>query len=387
MKPEKSAKRRIASASVTIGSFLFCLAAGVFLGRVVFRQLPHGSPETRSLLLLAALALFYVSLFLQTVLHEAGHLLAGLLSGYRFSSFRVGNFMWVRQDRRLRLSRLSLAGTSGQCLMSPPEMQNGTFPFMLYNLGGVLLNALTVPLCAAGWFFCRRIPFPALFFSVMGIAGLLVALLNGIPLRVNGLANDGRNACSARRCPEAARSLWVQLKVMEQASRGLRLKDMPAEWFYMPHDTALKNGLVAAMAVFYINRLLDGAQYAQAAEAADRLLVSDAELSSIHRSLLLSDRIFCELIGPCRRETVDALYTPELQKVMQQMQTNISVIRTRCAYALLVKNDDAEAALLAQQFEKHAAKHPYPGDIASEREMLALAQRRCLAARENAPQA
>ena len=34
--------------------------------------------------------LLYVPFFLQILLHEEGHLIGGLLSGYRFSSFRIG---------------------------------------------------------------------------------------------------------------------------------------------------------------------------------------------------------------------------------------------------------------------------------------------------------
>ncbi len=43
---------------------------------------------------------FYAVLFLQIILHEFGHMIAGWLSGYQFTSFRVGSLMWVRQGGR-----------------------------------------------------------------------------------------------------------------------------------------------------------------------------------------------------------------------------------------------------------------------------------------------
>lgn len=51
-----------------------------------------------------ALAFFalVVSYPLHILVHEGGHLIAGLLSGYRFVSFRVGSTMWIRQDDRIR---------------------------------------------------------------------------------------------------------------------------------------------------------------------------------------------------------------------------------------------------------------------------------------------
>ncbi|MBQ3106858.1 MAG: hypothetical protein IJC51_05275, partial [Eggerthellaceae bacterium] len=39
-----------------------------------------------------------VAIVLQTIIHEAGHLVFGLVSGYRFSSFRIGSFMWMKTD-------------------------------------------------------------------------------------------------------------------------------------------------------------------------------------------------------------------------------------------------------------------------------------------------
>jgi len=56
----------------------------------------------------------YVSIFFHLILHEAGHLVFGLMTGYRFSSFRILSFMWVKENDKIKLRRLSLAGTGGQ---------------------------------------------------------------------------------------------------------------------------------------------------------------------------------------------------------------------------------------------------------------------------------
>ena len=39
------------------------------------------------------LIIAYVWIGVQTIIHEAGHLVFGLLTGYHFSSFRIGSFM------------------------------------------------------------------------------------------------------------------------------------------------------------------------------------------------------------------------------------------------------------------------------------------------------
>ena len=62
-----------------------------------------------------------VAFILQIVLHEGGHLLFGLLSGYRFVSFRIFNWTLIRQEGKFRLKRFGIAGPGGQCLMLPPD--------------------------------------------------------------------------------------------------------------------------------------------------------------------------------------------------------------------------------------------------------------------------
>lgn len=80
--------------------------------------------------------------FLQILLHEGGHLVCGLLSGYRFVSYRIGSWMVQRENGVLRVHRFSLAGTAGQCLMTPPDITNWKMPYKLYNAGGVLDNLM-----------------------------------------------------------------------------------------------------------------------------------------------------------------------------------------------------------------------------------------------------
>lgn len=57
-------------------------------------------------------------------------------------SYRLGSFIWVKTPDGIKFRRYSIAGTGGQCLLSPPDMdENGMFPVMLYNFGGSIFNA------------------------------------------------------------------------------------------------------------------------------------------------------------------------------------------------------------------------------------------------------
>lgn len=325
---------------------------------------------------LILLAMLYAAILLQTIVHEAGHLVCGLLSGYKFSSFRIVSFTWLKIDGKIRLRRHSVMGTAGQCLMTPPDMLDGTIPVMLYNLGGVLANLIVSALCAAAYALTRTHPLLSGFFLSCTLAGLLLGLLNGIPLHMGAIDNDGMNALSLRRNPEAMRALWLQLKINEQMTQGVRLKDMPAEWFELPSDAAMKSALSAAIGVFACNRLMDAHLFQEADRLMARLLEMDSGILPLHRALLVCDRMYIEIIGENRPNVLAAMMTREQEKFMKSMQRSLSVLRTEYARALLSEPNLDRAVRLHRTFERLAARYTYEADAQSERELMDIAKQK-----------
>lgn len=318
----------------------------------------------------------YAVIYLQIIWHEAGHLVCGLLSGYRFCSFRIGNLIWVKENETLHLRRLSIAGTGGQCLMLPPEPKDGRIPVMLYNLGGPLANLLTGVLAFGGYLLLKEQALAALLLLMTAIIGFAFAAINGIPMRMNGVDNDGYNAFSLGKNPQAIRSFWIQLKMQELIAGGTRLSKMPKEWFRIPSDEEMKNSMTAVMGVFACNRLMDEQRFDEADEQMQHLLGIESGITGLHKNLMICDQIYCELIGKNREERLEQMLNKEQKKFMKAMKKFPSVLRTRYAYALLAKKDVAEAAEVEQQFERCAKKYPYPSEVQGERELMQIAKSR-----------
>lgn len=327
------------------------------------------------LLSLAGILLgIYVGIFLQLIIHEAGHLVFGLRSGYRFSSFRIGSFMWLKDKDRIVLRKLSIAGTGGQCLMVPPEMTDGKIPVVLYNLGGCILNLIASGICFLLYLLIGGGSWISAFLVMMAVIGVVIAMMNGIPLRLGAVDNDGRNALSLGKNKDAMYAFWMQLKVNEQIARGVRLKDMPDAWFWMPTDAAMRNSMVAAQGVFACNRMMDRQRFDEADRQMAHLLQIESGINGLHRSLLICDRMYCELIGENRPEVLAGLYTGEQKKFMKSMRKFPSVIRTEYAYALLAQKNTASADASMALFDTVAKTYPYPSDIQSERQLMEIAR-------------
>ena len=197
--------------------------------------------------------------------------------------------------------------------------------------------------------------------------------MNGIPMRMGMVDNDGYNAFSLTRNLEAMRSFWIQMKANEQLAKGVRLKDMPEEWFTVPSDEAMKNGMVAVMGVFASNRLMEAQQFEEADKLMAHILEIDSGMVDLHRRLMICDRMYIELITENRKEVLDSMSTKEQKKFMKQMKNFPSVLRTQYVHALLFEKDTAKADKFKVQFEKCARTYPYPNDIQSERELMEIA--------------
>lgn len=351
---------------------------GFFLGMAMsasgLLHLPAGRSPGGFLLFLGGIfVVLWLAMLVQIVLHEAGHLVFGLATGYRFRSFQVGGIILLRENGQLRLRLLPIAGMGGQCLMSPPpDVPPEEIPYILYNLGGVLMNLISAVLFGVLVPLTVHIPLLPLFFLAAALIGLIFAALNGIPMRTEMLDNDGKNIATLAQSPAARRAVWLQLTVNEQMARGTRLREMPDAWFALPDESEWNNYMIVSLAVFRANRLLDAHDLAGAAALIDRLFAAKTAMAGIYRLLLGCDRIYCALLLE-DEETAGRLLTKQQLLVMQKMRLNPGVQRTEYALALLRDKDPRQAGKLLARFNARAAKHPYPCEIQSERALMDLA--------------
>lgn len=370
---EKKQKKKLNLAQWIPMIFFMLIGAGcgILIVRFIDSSFKNGRTLGQEWMILSGLILcMHLGILIHILIHEAGHLAFGLLTGYQFASFRIGSFMWIKENGKLRLKRFSLAGTGGQCLMAPPDLKNGKIPVVLYNLGGSIMNLFVSLVCGLICAFIGKVTIISTIFMIMVLVGVGSAVVNGVPMRLGLVDNDGYNAFSLKRNPKAMYAFWFQMKVNAQIGKGIRLKDMDDEWFLVPNDEDMKNSIIAVQGVFACNRLMDAKRFEEADVLMEHFLSIESGIVGIHRNLMICDRIFCELIGENREEVIEQMLTKELKKFMKSMKTFPSILRTEYAYELLAKGKEKKAEKMKGQFEKMALKYPYPNDIQSERELM-----------------
>ncbi len=374
MNNKKKATKKQALTTALV--MLLCAGCVILMTRYINLHVSREALPDNVLLFLAVYcAAVFGAMYLQLIIHEGGHLIFGLLSGYRFTSFRIGSFMWIKDNGKIKCRRLTIAGTAGQCLMSPPDMKDGKIPFVLYNLGGSLLNAITGIIFIGLSIATRSISVLALLMPLLAAFGFILAFTNGIPMRTGTVDNDGCNAISVSRSSAAMRSFWLQLKINEQMALGVRLRDMPSDWFTIPSDEEMKNSLTAVMGVFACNRLMDEGKLDEADALMAHLLKIENGMMGLYRSLLVCDRMYIELTSANRPEVLSEMLSKQQKQFMKQMKSFPSVLRTEYTYALLGEKDGEKAEGIKAQFEKLMKSYPYQNDAQAERKLMERAEK------------
>lgn len=260
-------------------------------------------------------------------------------------------------------------------MLVPPDLQeNDTMPVMLYHFGGAILNFITAVIFFFLYLLSKEFPVFPCFCLLMAILGVYEGLINGIPMQLDLVDNDGYNALSLRKDAVARRSFWIQLKVNELQSKGICLKDMPAEWFSVPSDEELKNSMTAVMGVFACDRLMDEQNFPQAMALTEKLLSMDSAIVGLHKSMMQCNLIYCKLLLQEDIEGAKAMMDAPLRKFMKKMKHFPLVLRTGYAYLLFVGTDRYEARQVKVLFEKVMKNYPYSADMESERALMLLAE-------------
>lgn len=348
-----------------IVSILIGATCGVLCAKFGVHFLPDENGIGDVIFVVASLV---AAVYLHIILHEGGHLVCGLLSGYQFVSFRVGNMMLLKRKGTYCLKKFNIPGTGGQCLLDPPEPVDGQYPVKLYNLGGGLANFFFSALAMAV-LLGEPHRLVATFCVVFVIIGIVLGLTNLIPLKVSGIANDGYNILSLDKDPVGRKAFWQQMRVNRLQSDGIRLKDMDEDLFDVATSDVEGNPLIDQIKFFWMQRLIDEKRFEEARDFG-RKLIHAKDSIPIFKLMIGVELLYLELIGSCDAGVVKTLYSKDIKKWMKSVKGYPSTHRVLYAYATRFAHDEKMAAKAAADFAKTCKTYPMAGEIETEKELF-----------------
>lgn len=139
------------------------------------------------------------------VVHELGHLIFGLLTGYAFLSYRIFSWSIIQVNGRIVLKKQKQNAALGQALMVPNEKWDPeNYPYQLYMSGGLIFNAAALVVAVVLYQLTVLPLTPVLIFSAIAVFFLLS---NGVPRELN----DGAVLKKGRQKKEYCKMMYHQL--------------------------------------------------------------------------------------------------------------------------------------------------------------------------------
>ena len=188
----------------------------------------------------------------------------------------------------------------------------------MYNLGGVLANLLTAILAFLPLLTVDGLPYLLKFFLLMlSLIGILLAGMNGIPMKMGGIGNDADNMRLLLKDSKSKQALVTQLRINALVQEGMRPKDMPAEWFSQTEDINYKDALQVTIALMSASRLLDCEEWEAAYNAFEKIMSHRHEVIGLLIKETACELLFTALVTK-RTARAEELYTDELDTYIRQ---------------------------------------------------------------------
>lgn len=371
---KKTSYRILRTIKLAIIGIIIGFGAGFVIGKIIKPMIYADiSSADVALTLFLALVFFVLSFIIHIVVHEAGHMIAAMARGWKFLSFMIMGVVLNRRNGRLRLSRFSMAGAAGQCLMLPPENGDTPFGIALYNAGGVLANLLLTVVASVILFMpsTHHSLTAIVFLLCVIIVGLYLIIMNGIPHKLAGLPNDGLNMLSLRNDKFATmvflRSMRLIGYLMQNDTSRLEAMtymcdDRDINFSNPIHVMALSSDLSLAMLRM---------DFGKANAIMQRAEPHISRMITIYRNELTLERIYLTLIRPHNPEDISRMLDNTIRKYLQiQSVFRPSALRVQYALAVIHEADSSKAEKIYEKFQRVSRKYYLQGEIRYEQQLV-----------------
>lgn len=343
------------------------IVCGIFGKNMIEYLESNGLSSPFSLLFI--MAIFVISLCVVPIIHESGHLFMGLMTGYDFVSFRVGNFAIVKENNKLKKKKFNVVGTGGQCILSYKKVEYPErIPYFWYHFGGVFFNLLTTAICM-----CVIISSKSIFINVgLGILAaisLVTGITNIIPTKATGIGSDGYNLMIFRKSAINRIANYKIMLINSLQYQGIKLEDMPKEiTIFTKEEKSCEFGI--ALSIIEANILMNQHDF-KSAEKIYRSIVENEEAYTLYQNESKCEMLFCMIMNGCSSEEINKIYDNDIrQYIMITEKTYIMRKRLMYAYYLIIEKNQEKAKREYNSALQMQNTYPAKGEYLSEMDLI-----------------
>ena len=307
---------------------------------------------------LYGILILLVSIPLHTLLHELGHLIAGLISDYRFIMFRLFKKLWIKTDSGISRRKEYIPGVLGQALMAPPKKEN-KLAVLFYHLGGILMNALTIGL----FIFLAQSSqdaFSTYFFYFSAGMAFYLLLTNLLPFQ----GSDGYNLYSFLKDPQSLIETRKILLIYQKMIQGISFQKI-AEKIHLKDYQDFSQPNTATFYSIQAASHLEKREFEKANALYQKLWSQRENLFAGHLPRLTMDYYFTLLILDPKNPLIQQIKNSKNYKIYQNIE-EASSFRIFAAEALFLEDKNKKAKKLLEEMKKEIPYSPTVSDEALE---------------------
>lgn len=347
---------------------------GFFIGKIIKPALHADmSAADVALTIFLALVFFALSFIIHIVVHEAGHMIAAMARGWKFLSFMIMGIVLNRRNGRLRLSRFSMTGAAGQCLMLPPENGDTPFGIALYNAGGVLANLLITVIASVILFMpsMHHSLTAIVFLLCIIIVGLYLIVINGIPNKLAGLPNDGLNMLNLHKDKFSTMVFLRSMRLIGYLMQNNTSRLEAMKYMCDDRDINFSNPIHVMALSSDLSLAMLRMDFGKANAIMQRAEPHMSRMITIYRNELTLERIYLTLIRPHYPEDINRLLDKSISKYLQvQSVFRPSALRVQYALAAIHEADSSKAEKIYEKFQRVSRKYYLQGEIKYEQQLV-----------------
>lgn len=235
-------------------SHVNCICCGTLAQKIVFRKylIRFGKRGEEIVLIVVwgaiIIAMVGVSYILQVLFHEIGHLVAGLITGWRLIYLQFFHIV-LTKDKRIIMYMAPFSAC--QCIMSPKSIKSNSNP---YTLGGLIANLVTTYISFYGIFTSGKHLISFLLSICFFSSGIALLMANGIP-RINHICNDMACYLLTKNSKSTMGSHNTQFMIAEKLSKGKSYYEIEETRFEAVSCTELNDITVYSILLDYYYHL------------------------------------------------------------------------------------------------------------------------------------
>lgn len=326
-------------------------------------------------IMVGLLLYIFVAMIIHIVLHESGHLIGGLVTGYKFVSFRIGSNAWIKDTNgKLHFKKMKIKGTGGQCLMCPPKGTIEECPYKWYHLSGGLMNlSLGVLSILLYIFVLPKNYITYMLFEEFGVIGIALGLINLIPCKSGGVQNDGYNLIELGKNMDAKKCINIVLEINALLTVADSYSDLPEDLVdelksidFEKMDitnASIANAFHFQAAMYFVEGDYDKTYELQ------KYMMNTQGVLGIFKNEARCECLFYEIMHGQNKDVIEQLYDKKLQKYINATAGYPSRQRLMYAYYHIYLKDESKAEEAYSKLKKLVDIHIIKADALVELEV------------------